>query len=101
MLGNLPQLQNLDLQQCHLPDEFIADLLEALYPESIVSLNLNGNMAHQESQSVSYQILSHERCKLEDLDLSWQRSPNAQRNYSILECGILASALAENNTSLE
>ena len=101
MLGNLPQLQNLDLQQCHLPDEFIADLLEALYPESIVSLNLNGNMAHQESQSVLYQILSHERCKLEDLDLSWQRLPNAQRNYSILECGILASALAENNTSLE
>ena len=100
-LGNLPQLQNLDLQQCHLPDEFLADLLDALYPESITSLNLNGNMAHQESQHVLYRILSHDRCKLENLDLSWQRLPKAPRNYSILECGILASVLAETNTSLE
>jgi len=100
-LGNLPQLQHLDLQQCHLPDEFLADLLEALYPESIISLNLNGNMAHEESQHVLYQILSHERSKLEDLDLSWQRLSRAQRNYSILECRILASVLAETNTSLE
>lgn len=100
-LGNLPQLQNLDLQQCHLPDEFLADLLDALYPESITSLNLNGNMAHEESQHVLYRLLSHNRCKLENLDLSWQRLSNAQRNYSILECGILASALAETNKSLE
>ncbi len=99
--GNLPQLQNLDLQQCHLPDEFLADLLDALYPESITSLNLNGNMAHEESQHVLYRLLSHNRCKLENLDLSWQRLPNAKRNYSILECGILASVLAETNTSLE
>jgi len=100
-LGNLPQLQHLDLQACHIPDEFLADILEALYPESITCLNLNGNMAHQESQHVLYQILSHERCQLEDLDLSWQRLPGAQRNYSVLECGILASALADTNSSLE
>lgn len=101
-LGNLPQLQNLDLQQCHLPDEFLADLLEAVYPETIRTLNLNGNMAHRESQNVLYQILSHERCQLKDLDMSWQRLPNAHRNYSVLEFGILASVLAEShNTSLE
>lgn len=100
-IGNLPQLRNLDLQQCHLPDEFLADLLEAIYPESIHSLKLNGNMAHEESQHVLYQILSHDRCRLEELDLSWQRLPNAQRNYSILDCGILASVLTEKNTSLK
>uniref|UniRef100_A0A7S0XKR4 Uncharacterized protein n=1 Tax=Pseudo-nitzschia delicatissima TaxID=44447 RepID=A0A7S0XKR4_9STRA len=100
-LGNLPQLRNLDLQQCHLPDDFLAHLLEAVYPESIQSLKLNGNMAHEESQNVLYQILSHDRCKLEELDLSWQRLPHAQRNYSILDCGILASVLMEKNTSLE
>lgn len=100
-LGNLPQLRSLDLQQCHLPDEFLADLLEAVYPESITSLNLNGNMAHRESQQVLYQILSHERCKLEHLDLSWQRLPNAKSNCSVLEFGILSTALAESNSSLE
>jgi len=100
-LGNLPQLRNLDLQQCHLPDDFLADILEAIYPESINSLKLNGNMAHQESQHVLYKILSHDRCKLKELDLSWQRLPNAQRNYSILDCGILASVLSEKNNSLE
>jgi len=100
-LGNLPQLRNLDLQECHLPDDFLADILEAVYPESINSLKLKGNMAHQESQHVLYQILSHNRCKLKELDLSWQRLPNAQRNYSILDCGMLASVLTEKNSSLE
>jgi hypothetical protein len=100
-LKNLPQLKHLDLQQCHLPDEFLADLLDALYPDSITSLNLNGNMAHEESQHVLYQLLSHERCKLEHLDLSWQRLPHAQRNYSILEFGVLSSVLAEKNKSLQ
>lgn len=100
-LKNLPQLQHLDLQQCHLPDEFLADLLDALYPDTITSLNLNGNMAHEESQHVLYQLLSHEWCKLEHLDLSWQRLPHAQRNYSILEFGALSNVLAEMNTSLQ
>jgi len=100
-LRNLPQLQHLDLQQCHLPDEFLADILEALYPESIRSLNLNGNMAHRESQHILYQILSHRRCRLEHLDMSWQRLPNARRNCSVLDFGVLSSVLANKNTSLK
>jgi len=100
-LKNLPQLRHLDLQQCHLSDEVLADLLGALYPDSIVSLNLRGNKANQESQHVLYQLMSHEQCQLKHLDLSWQRLPNARRNYSILDFGILASVLAERNDSLQ
>lgn len=97
----LPRLQHLDLQQCHLPDEFLADLLEALCPETIVSLHLNGNVAHEESQHILHKILSHDRCRLRHLDLSWQRLPNARNNRSVLDIGILANALHKQNSSLE
>ena len=97
----LPRLNHLDLQQCHLPDEYLADLLEALCPETIVSLNLNGNVAHTESQHVLHQILSHDRCRLRHLDLSWQRLSNARNNRSVLEIGTLVNALNKQNNSLE
>lgn len=100
-LCNLPQLKHLDLQGCHLPDEFLADILEAVYPESIQTLKLNGNMAHEESQHVLYQILSHRHCQLRHLDLSWQRLPHARRNHSILDLGMLSNVLADRNTSLK
>merc|ERR1711865_659824 len=58
-------------------------------------------MAHDESQQVLYQLLSHDRCQLVHLDLSWQSLPHAQRNYSILEFGALSNVLAEKNTSLQ
>jgi hypothetical protein len=97
----LPQLQHLDLQQCHIPDEYLADLLEAVCPETIVSLNLNGNVAHEETQHVLSKILSNERCRLRHLDLSWQRLPKARSNRSVLDIGILVSALHNQNNSLE
>jgi len=100
-LANLPQLTSLDLQQCHLPDVLLADLIEALYPDSMLSLNLNGNVAHRETQRVLYQMLSHERCHLKHLDLSWQRLPNALQNRSVFEIGILSQVLEDTNTSLE
>mmetsp|Transcript_11627 Transcript_11627/g.33470 ORF Transcript_11627/g.33470 Transcript_11627/m.33470 type:complete len:539 (-) Transcript_11627:212-1828(-) len=105
-LRSLPRLKELDLQQCHLRDEFLADLLDALHPESIRSLNLNGNMVHEESQHVLHKILSHCRCGLSHLDLSWQRLPkgarnrNRNNNHSILDLGILPTVLADQNTSL-
>jgi len=97
----LPRLQHLDLQQCHLPDEYLADVLEAVCPETIVSLHLNGNVAHEESQHVLNQILRHDRCRLRHLDLSWQRLPNARNNRSVLEIGVLVNALHNQNSSLE
>jgi len=100
-LLKLPRLRHLDLQECHLPDEFLADLLEALCPESIVSLYLNGNVAHEESQHALHQMLSHARCRLRHLDLSWQRLPNARKNRSVLDIGVLLSTLYRQNTSLE
>lgn len=101
MLLKLPKLRHLDLQQCHLPDELLSDLLDALCPESIVSLNLNGNIAHDESQHVLHRMLSHTHCQLRHLDLSWQRLPYARSNRSILDIGVLVSTVHRGNTSLE
>eukprot|EP00536_Pseudo-nitzschia_multiseries_P002777 jgi/Psemu1/301561/fgenesh1_kg.38_\ len=100
MLRNLPRLKYLDLQRCHLPDEFLADILDALYPESIQTLNLNGNMTCQESHHVLRKILSDPRCGLSHLDLSWQRRPNTPRNCSILDLDVLPTVLADENASL-
>jgi len=99
-LQNLPQLQLLDLQDCHLPDEFLADILEALYPGSIQSLKLNGNMAHKESQHILCRILNDRNCSLRHLDLAWQRLPNARRNCSVLDIGVITDVLQDRNTSL-
>ncbi|VEU39632.1 unnamed protein product [Pseudo-nitzschia multistriata] len=99
-LQSLPRLKHLDLQRCHLPDEFLADILEAVDPESIETLKLNGNMAHSESQHVLGLLLSDGRCRLRHLDLSWQRLPNAKRNRSVLDVGRLAAVLVDQNTSL-
>lgn len=100
-LSKLPRLQHLDLEQCHLPDELLAGLLEAVCPETITSLHLNGNVAHEGSQRILHQILSHDRCRLRHLDLSWQRLPKARNNRSVLEIGILLNALNKQNNSLE
>jgi len=100
MLRSLPRLKYLDLQRCHLSDEFLADILEAVNPESLQTLKLNGNMAHEESQHIIHQILSLRHCQLQHLDLSWQRLSNAKRNYSILDLGMLSTVLANQNTSL-
>lgn len=100
LLLKIPRLKYLDLERCHLPDEYLADILDTLCPQSIETLNLNGNMANEESQHVLHRILSHHTCRLSHLDLSWQRLPNAKRNYSILDIGMLVTALENRNTSL-
>ena len=97
---SLPCLRNLDLGHCHLPDEYLADILEALHPSAIASLNLNGNTAREESMHVLCNLLSHPRCVLKHLDLSWQRLPHAQRNYSVLDVEMLATVLERYNDSL-
>jgi Ran GTPase-activating protein (RanGAP) involved in mRNA processing and transport len=101
ILHDLPQLLLLDLQQCHLPDEYIADILDAIHPESLCCLRLNGNMCFEESQAVLYNILTHKKCALEELDLSWQRLPKASKNCSVLHLELISSALACKNTSLQ
>jgi len=61
-------------------------------------------MVHEESLHVLHKILSHCRCGLSHLDLSWQRLPkgaqNKKSNHSILDLGILPTVLADQNTSL-
>ncbi|KAG7374803.1 leucine rich repeat LRR-containing protein [Nitzschia inconspicua] len=101
ILQGLPDLKILDLQQCHVPDEYLADLLEGLYPETLETLRLNGNMCGEESQQMLREILIHEQCALKELDLSWQRQPKASKNFSILPLGWLAKVLVKDNTSLE
>jgi hypothetical protein len=98
-----PQLKSLDLKCCHLPDKYLAHILEGLAGSSmsaaaIETLKLNGNMAHEESQHVlCNQILSKRNCQLRHLDLSWQRLPFAKRNHSILNISMLSDVLADNN----
>lgn len=100
-LWGVPQLRVLDLQQCHLPDWFLADILEATNPEALVSLRLNGNMAGEEFQQVLFDFLSHPHCTLQDLDLSWQRRPMAKGNLSSMKnLSMLTKALAGSNSSL-
>mmetsp|Transcript_18989 Transcript_18989/g.21473 ORF Transcript_18989/g.21473 Transcript_18989/m.21473 type:complete len:578 (-) Transcript_18989:191-1924(-) len=104
ILRELPELKLLDLQRCHLPDEYLAHILEGLdHPTgSIETLKLNGNMTHEESQHVlCYQILSRKNCQLRCLDLSWQRLPHAKRNISILDVTMLSEVLANKNISLK
>jgi len=101
ILQGLPQLKLLDLQHCHLPDQYLADLLEGLYPETLQTLRLRGNMCMEESQEMVYDLLMHKQCALQELDLSWQRLPQASRNYSILHLDLLSKALVERNTSLQ
>jgi hypothetical protein len=102
-----PQLKLLDLQRCHLPDEYLAHIIEGLATTgaagsssmtAIETLKLNGNMAHEKSQNVlCNQILSKWNCQLRHLDLSWQRLPFAKRNHSILNINLLSKVLADNN----
>ncbi|KAL3908197.1 MAG: hypothetical protein SGARI_003174, partial [Bacillariaceae sp.] len=100
-LQSLPDLKVLDLQQCHLPDRYLADLLEGVYPNVIRSLNLNGNMCEEESLDMVWGILQDKECTLRELDLSWQRLPNkGDKNYSTLDLGQLSKAIGR-NTSLE
>jgi Leucine-rich repeat (LRR) protein len=101
ILRGLPDLKVLDLQQCHIPDQYMADLLEGLYPEKLCTLRLNGNMCMEESHEVLYDLLMKKNCALQELDLSWQRLSKASKNYSILKLARLTSALADGNNSLQ
>merc|ERR1712107_78367 len=104
-LKELPQLKLLYLQRCHLPDEYLAFILDGLSYnplQSIETLKLNGNMAHDESQTIlCYKLLSHPCCRLRHLDLSWQRLPHSRRNRSVFDTTMLSRALANNNASLK
>jgi Ran GTPase-activating protein (RanGAP) involved in mRNA processing and transport len=101
ILQGLPDLKVLDLQQCHIPDQYLADLLEGLYPDTLQTLRLNGNMCMDESHGMLYEMLTQSKCALRELDLSWQRQSKAGRNYSDINLRRLSTALAGSNTSLQ
>jgi Leucine Rich repeat len=106
-------LRTLDLQHCHLPDEYLADLLEALDPTTINTLKLNGNIIQEESQQMIHAILTHRGCTLKHLDVSSCQSQQQMlssppgpgyyyRNVvSILSLAEIAHAVSERNNSLE
>mmetsp|Transcript_27928 Transcript_27928/g.67688 ORF Transcript_27928/g.67688 Transcript_27928/m.67688 type:complete len:763 (-) Transcript_27928:82-2370(-) len=88
-------LQVLKFECCHIPDRFLADLLETINATKIVSLNLKGNMVQEESLHMIHDILTSHGCALRHLDVSWQRLPPPAnyRGLSILPLGELAHAI--------
>lgn len=101
MLQHMPNLQSLNLENCHIPDKSLAHLLEmAVHSKRLTTLKLRGNLVQTFSMVVLQNYLKKERCPLKHLDLSWQRMPFSKRNCSILpDLPLLCYALTK-NTSL-
>jgi hypothetical protein len=101
-LQSLPTLKVLDLQECHLPDQYLADVLEGVYPNALRTLKLKGNMCEEESHNMLCGILARNDCSLQELDLSWQRLPSSKKGGSkgcgILDIGLLCKSLAKNRS---
>mmetsp|Transcript_27927 Transcript_27927/g.67686 ORF Transcript_27927/g.67686 Transcript_27927/m.67686 type:complete len:749 (-) Transcript_27927:504-2750(-) len=94
-------LRILKFECCHIPDRFLADLLETINATKIVSLNLKGNMVQEESLHMIHDILTSHGCTLQHLDVSWQRLPPPAnyRGLSILPLGELAHAIGSSGGS--
>jgi hypothetical protein len=74
LMQELRSITCLDLENCHLPDSYLVELLQAVNKTHLSTLNLRGNMAQQESMRVLSEWIICKDCPLEHLDLSWQRS---------------------------
>jgi hypothetical protein len=102
ILKDIPHLQSLHLEHCHIPDIYLAQLLAAAATSSrhLTSLKLRGNLAQTLTLTVLHDWLIRPTCTLTHLDLSWQRLPLSKKNYSMFaDLPLLAEALIE-NTSL-
>eukprot|EP00934_Nitzschia_sp_Nitz4_P002923 Nitzschia sp. Nitz4//scaffold109_size72162//68023//69663//NITZ4_005859-RA/size72162-processed-gene-0.25-mRNA-1//1//CDS//3329532802//2913//frame0 len=103
LLHRLPTLRQLKLEDCHIPDHFLAEIISALSGASQVSkLYLRGNDVHLESLQVLSEWMSQSQSALKLLDLSWQRHPGVQgnRRSPFASINVFLGALAC-NSSLE
>jgi hypothetical protein len=96
LLQELPKLKCLDLENCHIPDGYLADLL-AVTPISLTTLKLRGNQCQEESLLALFDWMTRPDCQLKHLDLTWQRLRGSKRNYSAFSnLALLAKALSLN-----
>jgi len=110
LLDDLPHLRSLELDDCHIPDRYLAELLQAAAASSstnpcphkrLTNLKLRGNRAQEETLRVLASWLVDEDCALRSLDLSWQRLPGSSTNCSPLTSLQALSFALENNSSLQ
>jgi hypothetical protein len=76
LLLELPNLTCLELEYCHLEDSQLALLLNAAQSSSdIHTIKLRGNQCQEKTMRVLGRHLACNSCKLDTLDLTWQRLP--------------------------
>ncbi|CAJ1966141.1 unnamed protein product [Cylindrotheca closterium] len=77
LLLELPNLECLELENCHLNDEQLAMLTDAALSSCDMRiLNLSGNQCQEATMSILSKHLSRPEATMETLDLTWQRLPN-------------------------
>jgi hypothetical protein len=103
LVQELRSITCLDLENCHIPDSYLAELVRAVNKSHLSTLKLRGNMAQQETMSVLCEWMISKDCPLKHLDLSWQRSlESGKSNCSpfVTQMPFLAKIILH-NTSLK